>query len=111
LQTLLYNLTVRKTELGALGQETNFDFQYIPTLDLMTTTTTAGPGKAEGEVEEGEGRGSGGGVAGTKARRGGIERRNLTALLAALVTVGTVAWLGLGTASYLLQRQSWIKLR
>jgi hypothetical protein len=77
---------MRKTELGGLGRVTNFDFQYIPAMGLTTEL-----GKAE---EPG----------GAAAPAGGVERRNLRALLAAAATVGIVAWLGLRAASGLLQR-------
>lgn len=72
-------MTIHKIEFGALGRETNFDFQYIPALDLVTE-----PGKAE------EARG---------ARGGGLERRNLKALLTAAALIPLAAWLALRLAT------------
>ncbi|KAH6677976.1 hypothetical protein EV126DRAFT_435331, partial [Verticillium dahliae] len=37
LRRTLYDLTVRRGELGALGAETAFEFQYVPVLDTMAT--------------------------------------------------------------------------
>ena len=76
-------MTIRKPEMGALGKETNFDFQYIPALDLITE-----PGTAE----------EAGAVGGA-----GVESRNLKALLVASALVAAVAWLGLKAASFVLR--------
>ncbi|KAH6688615.1 tat pathway signal sequence [Plectosphaerella plurivora] len=33
----LYRTTIQNTARGALGKETNFEFQYVPTLDMIAT--------------------------------------------------------------------------
>jgi hypothetical protein len=37
LRRTLYRTTVQNTARGALGKETNFEFQYVPTLDVIST--------------------------------------------------------------------------
>jgi hypothetical protein len=66
-----------------LGEETVFDFKYVP--DFHVTTT---PGD-EGQV----------GI-----REHGIERRNLKALLVGLTCTGVGVYCGLRVASSILQR-------
>ena len=37
LRKTLYDFTVHNKKLGAMGKETNFEFQYVPTLDMIAT--------------------------------------------------------------------------
>jgi hypothetical protein len=82
LRTLLYDLTVHNAARGALGEETVFDFKYIPSPDM--TFTPLGDVPAPGRVPR------------------GVEGRNLRALLAAAVVVAFVAWLGVRAGSAVL---------
>jgi hypothetical protein len=86
LQQFLYDYTVYKKDHGALGHETNFEFQYIPTPDMLGTEM--------GKIEKGP---------------SNIERRNLKVLVAACAVMGGVAWLGAKRASVLLQKYPGLK--
>ncbi|KAM0273865.1 hypothetical protein ACHAQH_008197 [Verticillium albo-atrum] len=79
LRRALYDLTVRRGELGALGKETSFEFQYVPGLDTMATEM--------GTLEEAVQRGKELGV-------GSHERRSLWTLGVAGVVVGCGSWAG-----------------
>ena len=72
LRKILYNFTIRNTEMGGLGKETTFDFKYVPQLDLTTE-----PGRPEN----------------SGLGQSGVERRNLKALLIASGVIAVVAWL------------------
>lgn len=37
LQKTLYNFTVHNKKMGAMGKETSFEFQYVPTLEMIAT--------------------------------------------------------------------------
>ncbi|TEA17426.1 Rubber oxygenase [Colletotrichum sidae] len=90
-QQALFSLTIHNPALGALGKETKFEFQYIPTLDMMSTaaaaagTATAAPGSSH--------------LKSHGPRR--TERRNLVALVLASLFVALLSWLGVRTASAL----------
>ncbi|GKT47028.1 uncharacterized protein ColSpa_07209 [Colletotrichum spaethianum] len=94
----LFNLTVHKPELGALGKETNFEFQYIPTLDVMSTEAAARSHHLEPSAQ--------GSTLGTNtSRRARVtERRSLVVLLVAVAVAGLLAWLGIRSASALFGR-------
>lgn len=79
LRRTLYDLTVRRGELGALGAETAFEFQYVPVLDTMATEV--------GTLDEAMRRGRELGV-------GSHERRSLWTLSVAGVVVGCGSWAG-----------------
>ncbi|KAJ4424545.1 hypothetical protein N0V82_000869 [Gnomoniopsis sp. IMI 355080] len=72
---ILYKLTVENKEIG-LGQETIFDFKYVPQIGLTTTL---------GDMVEGK-------------RLGGAERRSVVTLVVVTALVGSVAWFGLRSA-------------
>ncbi|KAK1987879.1 tat pathway signal sequence [Colletotrichum cereale] len=95
LKKALFNLTVHKPELGALGKETNFDFKYIPTLDVMTTEAAARSHHLDPPAQ---------GPALASRRVRVTERRSLVALLAAAAAAGLLAWLGVRGASALFRR-------
>ncbi|OHW91487.1 tat pathway signal sequence [Colletotrichum incanum] len=98
LQKALFNLTVHKPELGALGRETNFDFKYIPTLDVMSTEAAARSHHLDPSAQ--------GPALGTSAgRRVRVtERRSLVVLLLAVAVAGLLGWLGIRGASVLFRR-------
>ncbi|KAM0330560.1 hypothetical protein ACHAQA_003507 [Verticillium albo-atrum] len=75
----LYDLTVRRRELGALGVETSFEFQYVPALDTMA----AEMGTLEEAVRLGREKGV-----------GSHEKRTLWILGLAGVAVGCASWVG-----------------
>ncbi|KAL9949538.1 hypothetical protein D7B24_005819 [Verticillium nonalfalfae] len=79
LRRTLYDITVRRGELGALGAETAFEFQYVPVLDTMATEV--------GTLDEAMRRGRELGV-------GSHERRSLWTLSVAGVVVGCGSWAG-----------------
>ncbi|KAJ9141923.1 Tat pathway signal sequence [Pleurostoma richardsiae] len=81
---LLYNAAVRNSNVGGLGGETNFDFQYIPQLG-QTTEPDGGP-RARG-----------------RPPHPSVETRNLKALLLASVAAGALAWMGARAISSLLE--------
>ncbi|KAF6819952.1 tat pathway signal sequence [Colletotrichum sojae] len=97
LQKGLFNLTVHKPELGALGKETNFEFKYIPTLDVMSTEAA---GRSWHLENDGSGKEGGGSPAKRRVRR--TERRNLAALLVASAVMVLLAFLGVKSVSVLL---------
>lgn len=50
----LYKTTVHNKEMGAMGKETNFEFQYMPTLDMIATSMgTADEADQWGDREKG----------------------------------------------------------
>lgn len=73
LRRLFYKVIIDK-ERGGLGEETNFDFKYIP--DFHTTTDL-------GEYEK------------TGLKQQGIERRNLVTLCAVGAMLGIVSYVGI----------------
>ncbi|OHE99192.1 tat pathway signal sequence [Colletotrichum orchidophilum] len=99
LQKALFNLTVHKPELGALGKETTFEFKYIPTLDVMSSEAAA-RSQDRGPLARGpdpdpdpaptEAAGAGAGArAGISTRRvRSNERRSLIALTVAFTCSG-----------------------
>ncbi|GKT56955.1 tat pathway signal sequence [Colletotrichum tofieldiae] len=99
LQRILFNLTVHKPELGALGRETNFDFKYIPTLDVMSTEAAAAWSHRPDPSAQGPGLGT---STGRSVRV--TERRSLVVLLLAVAAAGLLAWLGIRSASVLCRR-------
>ncbi|KAL2882364.1 hypothetical protein SGCOL_002102 [Colletotrichum sp. CLE4] len=116
LQKALFNLTVHKPELGALGKETTFEFKYIPTLDVMSTEAVARtqqqqhPGSLAHEPGSTPADAKTGG-AGPRARAGAStrrvrsnERRSLMTLSVAVTVGGLLAWLGIRGASALVGR-------
>lgn len=89
-RNFFYKMTVQNKTIG-LGQETMFEFKYVPRFGL--TTLPGGGSKKD----------SAGGVVGTIQRKHvpgafGAERTGLTALVLASALVGTVAWFGLRMA-------------
>lgn len=76
LRNLFWKVIISK-EKGGLGEETNFDFKYIPNFD--TTTTELGAYEKSGLGEK------------------GIERRNLLTLCVMGALLGIVSWMGLQT--------------
>ncbi|KAK2018962.1 tat pathway signal sequence [Colletotrichum eremochloae] len=86
LKKALFNLTVHKPELGALGKETNFDFKYVPTLDVMSTEAAARTYHLDPSVKRPS-------LAGGRRTRV-TERRSLLVLLVFVAAAGVLAWLG-----------------
>ncbi|KAK1639875.1 tat pathway signal sequence [Colletotrichum phormii] len=118
LQKALFNLTVHKPELGALGKETTFEFKYIPTLDVMSTeaaartqqqqhpgTLTHEPGSTAAAAKtEGAGARTGARAGASTRRVRSNERRSLMTLSVAVTVGGLLAWLGIRGASALVVR-------
>ncbi|ROW06417.1 hypothetical protein VMCG_04364 [Cytospora schulzeri] len=85
-------MTIHNKTLG-LGTATNFEFQYVPQLG-QTTTEPSGPkdlGLRTGPAPHP-----------AAVAVAGAERRGLATLVLAAALVGSVAWLGSGSASALL---------
>ncbi|KAK1730620.1 tat pathway signal sequence [Colletotrichum acutatum] len=109
LKKALFNITINKPELGALGKETNFEFKYIPTLDVLSTEATARtqqhpdpsthePGSTPADAKTGA-------RAGASPRRvRSNERRSLITLGVVATVGGLLAWLGIRGASALFGR-------
>ncbi|KAK2066106.1 tat pathway signal sequence [Colletotrichum caudatum] len=95
LKKALFNLTVHKPELGALGKETNFDFKYIPTLGVMSTEAAARSHHPDPPSVQGPA------LASSRRRPRVTERRSLVVLLLAATAAGLLAWLGVRGASAL----------
>lgn len=81
---IFYKITVENKEIG-LGQETIFDFKYVPQIGL-TTPLGAGAGAGTGAKR----------VGGGAAQGQGLATSVVVALVAALM--GSAAWFGLRTA-------------
>lgn len=77
IRKILYKLTVENKELG-LGQETIFDFKYVPQSSLLKTPL--------------------GDMGGDGKQIGRSERRSLVTLAVLSVVVGSVAWFGFRAA-------------
>jgi len=75
----IFYAVIIKNETHGLGEETNFDFKYIP--DFHTNTEK---GESEFPVQKPKGE--------------GIERRNLQTFVFATVAVGITSWLGFSLA-------------
>ncbi|KAK1481237.1 tat pathway signal sequence [Colletotrichum cuscutae] len=109
LKKALFNITINKPELGALGKETNFEFKYIPTLDVPSTgaaartqqhpdPSTHEPGSTPADAKTGA-------RAGASTRRvRSNERRSLITLGVVATVGGLLAWLGIRGASALFGR-------
>ncbi|KAK6225943.1 tat pathway signal sequence [Colletotrichum tabaci] len=95
LQKALFGMVVHKTEIGALGKETKFEFKYIPTLDVTSTEADARPDHLARYAK--------GPAAGMSIRRRlqFAEWRSLAVLLLAVAAAGLLAWLGIRSASVL----------
>ncbi|KAK0634979.1 tat pathway signal sequence [Bombardia bombarda] len=94
---LLLKMTLDQTD----SQEATHAFQYIPSLGQLTTAEAESAG-LEPILKGGSGNGNKH-VRGLWSRNVSIERRNLQAVLIASAVVGWLAWLGLRSASGLLQ--------
>ncbi|KXH51237.1 tat pathway signal sequence [Colletotrichum simmondsii] len=109
LKKALYNITINKPALGALGKETNFEFKYIPTLNVPSTEAAARtqqhpdpsthePGSTPADARAGA-------RAGASTRRvRSNERRSLITLGVVATVGGLLAWLGIRGASALFGR-------
>ncbi|KAE9568498.1 hypothetical protein CGCF415_v002992 [Colletotrichum fructicola] len=104
LQKGLFNITINKPELGALGKETNFEFQYIPTLDMMSTEAASRTYHLTQNNDNNNKTNTGNGSSPAAARVRLVrktERRNLASLILASVAAVLLAWLGVRSASAL----------
>lgn len=118
LSRALFNLTIHKPELGALGKETTFEFKYIPTLDVMSTEAAARtqqqqqqqhpgpspthkPGSTPADAKAAGGARPGARAGASTRRVRSNERRSLIALSVAVTLAGLLAWLGIRGASAL----------
>ncbi|OLN91985.1 hypothetical protein CCHL11_01429 [Colletotrichum chlorophyti] len=95
IQKALFNFTVHKTELGALGKETNFEFKYIPTLDIMSTAAAASEPAPSAPPPRAK-------VATRRVRI--TERRSLVVLVLAVAVAGVLSWIGVKITSAILVR-------
>lgn len=64
-------MIVENKSHGGLGEETNFDFKYIPDFHHMT---------GKGEIQN------------SGLKQQGVERRNLKTLIIAAIVAGVVSW-------------------